>query len=257
MLVVNQRAGFGDGDQGPIIRELWPVSQNNYDPYAAAGRPPSDSNVAEFVIHIADGVVLGSSSIAEPALKITDDWPTGAVIRIQFHGTGRIQGKGGAGGEGSPDESFDAGPAGGAYLPAGGGGGGGAGAQPGAGGKGSPGDGQDGTGTSGGVGGVGGGNDRTLSLSSGHAGGTALEVERDVTLDASEAGADGSVWGGGGGGGGGSWIERGGNGGDPGQAGATGEGALGASGGAPGSSIEDNGHTVTIIGELDALPSYP
>lgn len=212
----------------------------------------------EYVVLISNALV-GSTDPATPAFD-TGVLPGGASVRIIGAGmAARIQGAGGAGGDGGRNDVIFfveiVGNIGWAIY--GGGGGGGQGANPGAGGAilggsaSSPGD--AGTRNAPGVGGatvnnVESSNGADEPASNGSAGGTGVFARVDVTIE------DIAVWGGGGGGAGGnstgedSNLEPGGTGG---AKGAAGDSNSYASGGAAGAAIDMNGNTLTQEGTND------
>lgn len=195
-------------------------SVNNYNIFssAAAASPsfPPSLNVTRglITIQISNGVVVGSTSTATPAMRSSGGWGSGWEIEIIVgSGSARIQGAGGDGGEGNAQPSTACGS-----------GGGGAGTSPGGSRvyAGSPGGfpGGSGTATSGGAGASG------LQVFSGtgglpqngYPGGPALEASSggpNIYLRPA-SGATLQVWGGGGGGGGSGSSNAAGNGGDPG-----------------------------------------
>lgn len=79
-----------------ITIDVSTLNFNLRDAYDSIYPPPEDDT--EVTCRIADGAIVGSSSVATPAF-IVGDWPSGTTITIEIEG--RIQGRGGDGGAGS------------------------------------------------------------------------------------------------------------------------------------------------------------
>lgn len=207
------------------------VSANNVNFFTDAGSPVAGN----YNIIVDPGVILGSTSTGT-ASAITGIFPGALKITV----LGRIQGKGGAGGDGILIT--------GKFSIAGGGGGGGAGTDPGAGGDADPNatNGSAGTATSGGSGGTTGSQVGVGSraATNGFPGGPALSLSMSAYIDAFE------IWGGGGGGAGDEGLgpPDGGAGGGP---GLPGEDAHSKLGGIAGNAVSLNGNAVTWINQTD------
>jgi hypothetical protein len=203
------------------------VSKNNVNFFTDAGSPA----YGNWNIIVDKGVILGSTSTGTAAAT-TGVFPGALKITV----LGRIQGKGGDGGQGLLTVSK--------VSIAGGGGGGGAGTQVGSGGDSDPNgtDGFPGTPTSGGAGGSSGSQVGSLerNFGAGRSGGPALSLSMSAFV------AAGEIWGGGGGGAGSlSPITTGSGGGGPGLAG------VGLNGGPAGKAVVLNGNVVAWISQTD------
>ena len=202
------------------------------------------SSTVHGIVTVPTGVDIGASTTAGPALTTGTSFNSGSRFRITYGGTGRIQGAGGAGGDGQ------------LATDAGGGGGGAAGTvfglaslnfDPGV----------NGTRDTGGLGGFSIDNPGgSQAAQAGGVGGVALDIHYNTVLDALAAGANGELYGGGGGGGGGTAGTTGefiaaGAGGGPALAGGAGAGGMGGAGGLAGKACELNGFTLVQLGSPD------
>jgi hypothetical protein len=205
MLIATQRSGFGMKGSIPVPALIVLVGYN-INAYVAAGSP-TEARTLTYIIE--PTAVIGSEDPADPALWFPDSFPIGTTISVEWYG--RSQGAGGKGGDGGMLWTKETG------LVRYAGGGGGAGSIVGLGGDGSL-VGAPGTLLLGGDGGEYGGAASGGLLTAGGVGGTALKVERPITIVSKGAS---QIWGGGGGGGGRQQsTSPGGDGGDPGEAGA-------------------------------------
>lgn len=93
------RAGGGSGGGGgtPINLTISGNTQN-YNLFIAAGSPATPVDVT---LTINDGIIVGSSSISNPALRTGTGWHASSTITIIFSGTATLSGKGGNGGVGA------------------------------------------------------------------------------------------------------------------------------------------------------------
>ena len=226
----------------PIIKLVIAANTNNYNIFTAAGSPSAPGQ--EVWVTLNSGVIVGSTSTATPAMTRGTGWGASSVVRIKVaSGTGRIVGKGGAGGIGGAWWNGDAKSP---FSRMGGGGGGGGGQQVGVGGVATaPATaGADGTAAAGGAGGVLGSASSisgTSPAGNGLVGGPALEAPdagQNIELEP-PGGTTLELWGAGGGAGGGGADSassgNGGAGGAPANAGANGLGPSPGTGAAAGS----------------------
>jgi len=222
------------------------ISSNtfNYNIYQEAGSPTNPVNVT---LTIESGVIVGSVNTAQPALT-TGSFPSGSTVKMINNG--RIQGRGGDGGDGGWDHNLTDGRIGGNALEilfdieidnstgeiwsGGGGGGGGAVSFIHIGGGGGGGAGY--------LGGIGGeiawdACDEPVQDSED---GTSESGGLPYTAPSCTANGGLAIW---------TWL-TGGKGGDPGLGGLSGQssGISGGFGGSAGNSIVTNGHTITWIG---------
>jgi hypothetical protein len=224
-------ATSGDFSDRTIIIETDTYNLNARDLFDSLYPSPDASTVVDIIIE--SGVVVGSTSTALNAFEV-GSWPTGATVNLTVNG--RIQGKGGQGGDGSSTSgSLRAGKPGGVALYTrfpinlsgvgeiygGGGGGGGGGPDFNAGGRGGGGAGTDG--------GLAGGGRGTVN---------------NGTADAGGAGGGGTGGSGNGGNGGGPGAN--------GTGGSSSSGYSGGTGGARGAAIDGDSY-VTETGSLTVL----
>lgn len=183
------------------------ASQNNVNLWNEFGTPAAADL---YTVRILPGVIVGSTSVAQPAMTTTPNFTAGSTFLILMEGDGRVQGKGGDGGDGRWVTGLPTAAAGG---------GGGAGTLPGLAGLQRsthfpPTDGTDLAGGAGGFASTYTGGAEIDPNTVGEDGGDAIHTWYDIEIEAT-FGADGAVWGGGGGGRG-SFNDNARGGGDPG-----------------------------------------